>query len=197
MSAFIPSEVQETSLILQGDAVHYEQAYSLNNFDFLCSVELSEIISAVMIEIVKKTDRLASPFASPFQAKSQPRVSIQVYLHRLLEKFRCSQECLILAMIYIDRFTENQPRFVMKTTNIYRLMMTAIVVAAKFLDDHCYKNSYYARAAGVSLQEMNELEGELLNAIDFNCHVHPVLFFRYRESLLSQGRPLLRLQSSQ
>jgi len=197
MTSFLPLEVQETSLILQGDAVHYEQAYSLNNFDFLCSVELSEIISAVMTEIVKKTDRLATTFASPFQAKNQPRVSIQVYLHRILEKVRCSQECLILALIYIDRYTESQPKFVMQTTNIYRLMMTAMVVAAKFLDDHCYKNSYYARAAGMSLQEMNELEKELLNGIDFNCYVHPVLFFRYRERLISQGRPLLRLQSSQ
>jgi len=197
MTKFLPSEVQETSLILQGDAVHYEQVYRLNHFDFLCSVELSEIISTVMTEIVKRTDRLATTSTSPFQAKTQPRVSIQVYLHRILEKFRCSQECLILALIYIDRFTENQPKFVMKTTNIYRLMMTAMVVAAKFLDDHCYKNSYYARAGGISLQEMNELEGELLDGIDFNCHVHPVLFFRYRERLLSQGRPLLKLQSSQ
>lgn len=74
--------------------------------------------------------------------------------------------------------------------------MTAIVVATKFLDDHCHKNSYYARAGGVTLQEMNSLENELLDSINFNLHVHPVLFFRYRERLLSQGRPLIRTQSS-
>lgn len=120
MAAFIPSEVQETSLILQGDAVHYEQVYSLNNFDNLCSVELSEIISAVMTEILKRTDRSSSRCVSPFEAKNQLRISMPVYLTRILEKFRCSQECLILALIYIDRFTENRPDFVMKTSNIHR-----------------------------------------------------------------------------
>lgn len=70
-------------------------------------------------------------------------------------------------------------------------MFTALMSAAKFLDDNSYKNEHYARAGGLTLKEVNELESELLQSIGFDLYVNPILFFRYREQLLSQGRPLL------
>lgn len=41
--------------------------------------------------------------------------------------------------------------------NIYRLLITSVVVAAKFLDDKYYKNSYYATVGGINIQTMNEM----------------------------------------
>ena len=73
--------------------------------------------------------------------------------------------------------------------------MTAIMLATKFLDDSCYKNSHYAQKAEISLKELNILEEEFIAAINYNLYVNPNLFFKYREQLLSQGKLLLTKRS--
>ncbi len=70
-------------------------------------------------------------------------------------------------------------------------MLTAIVLASKFLDDRKHKNDFYAKAGDLSLKEMNKLEIEFLESLEYNLYVNPVLFYRYREQLVSQGRPML------
>lgn len=60
------------------------------------------------------------------------------------------------------------------------------MLAAKFFDDVYYNNEYYAKVGGISNKEINQLEIEFLNYINFNLYVDPVLFFRYRQRLLSQ-----------
>jgi Cyclin. len=60
------------------------------------------------------------------------------------------------------------------------------MLAAKFFDDHYYNNEYYAKVGGISNKEINILEVEFLNYINFNLYVDPILFLRYRQRLLSQ-----------
>jgi len=57
--------------------------------------------------------------------------------------------------------------------NVYRLFITSIVVAAKFLDDKYYKNSYYASVGGIPISTMNEMEVEMLKMLNFNCSSNP------------------------
>ena len=76
-----------------------------------------------------------------------------------------------------------------------RLMLTAIVLASKFLDDRKHKNEYYAKHGDISLKEINKLEIDFLETLEYNLYVNPVLFYRYREQLVSQGRPLLENSS--
>lgn len=70
--------------------------------------------------------------------------------------------------------------------NYNRLLITGIMLAAKFYDDQYYNNEYYSRVGGITKKEINELEIEFLNYINFNLYVDPILFFRYREKILSQ-----------
>ena len=60
------------------------------------------------------------------------------------------------------------------------------MLAAKFFDDRFYNNDYYARVGGISNKEVNVLEIEFLNLINFSLHVDPILFFKYRQRLLAQ-----------
>ena len=71
-------------------------------------------------------------------------------------------------------------------------MVTGVMLATKFIDDTCYKNDYYARVSGITLKEMNNLESEFLQSIGFDLFVNPILFFRYREKLMLNGRPLVQ-----
>lgn len=60
------------------------------------------------------------------------------------------------------------------------------MLAAKFFDDRYYNNEYYSKVGGIQNKEINLLEIEFLNYINFNLYVDPALFFRYRQKILSQ-----------
>lgn len=60
------------------------------------------------------------------------------------------------------------------------------MVAAKFFDDFYFSNEYFAKVGGITTAEINLLEIEFLNLVNFSLHVEPILFFRYRQKLVSQ-----------
>jgi hypothetical protein len=43
----------------------------------------------------------------------------------------------------------------MTDRNAHRLLITSIVVSAKFFDDFYFKNSFYAKLGGISTQLLN------------------------------------------
>lgn len=45
------------------------------------------------------------------------------------------------------------------------------MVAAKYADDFFYKNDYYAKVGGISKNEINQLEIELLSVLNYHLHV--------------------------
>lgn len=46
----------------------------------------------------------------------------------------------------------------MTNRNAHRLLISAIVVSAKFFDDFYFKNSFYAKLGGISLELINHME---------------------------------------
>ena len=73
--------------------------------------------------------------------------------------------------------------------NVHRVVITGILLAAKFFDDAYYNNAYYAKVGGVLVSEMNGLEVDFLFRINFSLHVAPDVFSKYRLQLLSQSVP--------
>jgi hypothetical protein len=51
------------------------------------------------------------------------------------------------------------------------LLITTVMVAAKFADDFFYKNEYYAKIGGISKLDINALELELLQTINYHLFV--------------------------
>ena len=65
----------------------------------------------------------------------------------------------------------------------------SLVSAAKFYDDHYYDNLYYSKVGGISLQELNRLEVDLLFMIDFMLTVPSSVFATYRSELMRSAQP--------
>jgi len=61
--------------------------------------------------------------------------------------------------------------FVVCAHNIHRLVLAALVVCSKYCDDACLTNAAYAQLGGVSLRELNVLEMELLNMLQWSVHI--------------------------
>ncbi|XP_047316933.1 cyclin-U4-1 [Impatiens glandulifera] len=134
------------------------------------------IISSVLERSVREsTER---DVTTPFHSSKPPGLGIRQYLERIYKYSCCSPSCLVVACVYMDRFLKQKGlRFTF--LNIHRLLITSIMLAAKFLDDEQYDNAHFGKVGGVSTEEMNKLEKEFLSALNFRLHVTVSTFDEY------------------
>ena len=147
------------------------------------------VLAAVLDRLVCANSPLARTEpnqVTKFHALKAPGIGIQQYLERIHKYASCSSQCFIMALIYIDRLIQRN-NFLLTELNVHRVIVTAILLAAKFFDDAYYNNAYYAKVGGVLISEMNGLEVDFLFRINFSLHVTPELFEQYRAELLSHS----------
>ncbi|KAK8711134.1 hypothetical protein V6N13_146430 [Hibiscus sabdariffa] len=153
---------------------------------------LITFLSSLLQKVAESNDvncRSQAQKISVFHGLSRPTISIQNYLDRIYKYANCSPSCFIVAYVYLDRFSQRQPSLPINSFNVHRLLITSVMVAAKFMDDMCYNNSYYAKVGGIKTAEMNFLEVDFLFGLGFELHVTPNTFHAYysylqREMLL-------------
>eukprot|EP00659_Diplonema_papillatum_P008893 gene8893-13793_t len=95
-----------------------------------------------------------------------PAISLEDYLYRWVRYSFCSSETFVLAVILIDRLAY-RTGLLITSINVHRLLLVALVLAAKFRDDVYYSNKYYASVGGVTAAEMNALEISALADLDW------------------------------
>lgn len=115
-----------------------------------------------------------------FHSVRAPQLSIRDYLMRIAKYFQCSRECFVLCLVYIDRIVKLHPEFTICSLNIHRLLVTSVMLAAKFFDDVYYSNAHYAKVGGVRTKEVNALEAQFLQLIDWRLNVTPQEYNQYR-----------------
>ncbi|KAE8688496.1 Cyclin-U3-1 [Hibiscus syriacus] len=113
-----------------------------------------------------------------FHGSKEPSLNIRQYVERIFKYCKCSNSCFVVAVIYIDRFLQRIDAY-LTSLNVHRLLITSVLVAAKFMDDQCYNNAYYAKVGGVSREELNRLEMKFLFNLDFRLHVKTDVFDKY------------------
>lgn len=127
-----------------------------------------------LLEATKKQEKI-----TVFHGLRAPNLSIRSYIDRIFKYSNCSPSCFTLAYVYIDRFIHQQPEVPITSLNVHRLLITSVMVAAKFVDDAFFNNAYYAKVGGVSTLEMNRLELEFLFNLDFKLQVTVSTFESY------------------
>ncbi|XP_023539091.1 cyclin-U4-1-like [Cucurbita pepo subsp. pepo] len=123
---------------------------------------------------------------SAFHGLTRPAISIQSYLDRIFKYANCSPCCFVVAYIYLDRFVQRQPSLPINSFNVHRLLITSVLVSAKFMDDTYYNNAYYAKVGGISTAEINFLEVDFLFGLGFHLNVTPNTFHSYYSYLQRQ-----------
>ena len=78
--------------------------------------------------------------------------------------------------------------------NMHRLILTGIMVAAKFVDDFYFSNNYWSKVGGIPNDELNGLEMELLFLLNFSLHTTRGEYDDYAAELAR--RQVLRLHAS-
>lgn len=96
---------------------------------------LSSLLNRVADSNDLNQQQLLHQKISVFHGLTRPTISIQSYLERIFKYANCSPSCFIVAYVYLDRFTQRQPSLPINSFNVHRLLITSVMVAAKFMDD--------------------------------------------------------------
>ncbi|KAL1802311.1 hypothetical protein ACET3Z_030958 [Daucus carota] len=149
--------------------------------------KIFSVLCFVLEKSIRKNEKLLKSskcknMATIFHSSIAPGVSIKQYIDRIFKYSNCSPSCLVVAYIYMDKFLQ-QVGDRLTSLNVHRLLITSIVLAAKYVEDECYSNAYYAKVGGVSKEEMNRMEMKFLVSIDFRLHVTLETFNRYCSQL--------------
>ena len=109
---------------------------------------------------------------------------IKNYLIRLCQFTKINESTIILILIYIDRIC-NINKFTLTYRNIYKLILSSMVVAIKYNEDNFYSSEIYAKVGGLSIKELNYLEFHFLILIKFSLFIEKELFDKYYDNIVS------------
>ncbi|KAL5352316.1 hypothetical protein ACLOAV_002263 [Pseudogymnoascus australis] len=99
------------------------------------------------------------------------------FVSGLLSSTRLPSSTILLGMNYLARrmsmLNSPTPR---KTTDgqVWRMLTIGLLLGSKFLDDNTFQNRSWSEVSGIAVSELNSLEKEWLQAIEWNLHVDPV-----------------------
>jgi len=106
----------------------------------------------------------------PFYNKTIPALSLNKYLIRIIKYTECENNTLIVAYLYIIKLIQKE-NFVLGINNVYRLLLGAVVLAKKVLEDIKFDNSYYCDIGGISNNDLNLIEYNLFIRLNFNVNL--------------------------
>lgn len=155
-------------------------------------VTIINALAQVLERLIDVNDKcqLVQSAITKFQSIFPPEVSILAYLERIHKYARCSDSCFVIALIYMDRLIEMR-NIVLSKLNVHRILITSVLLSAKFIDDLFYNNAFYAKLGGITTLEMNLLELEFLQFVGFTLSVSPDVFDKYRNELRNYPQPVL------
>ena len=103
---------------------------------------------------------------------------------------QCSKECFVLALEYIHRLMKLRPDVELNNNSVHQLVISFIVISAKFIDDKTYKNTFYARVGGLPVITLSAFEIKLLFYLKFDLFISPEqLNARYATMLVENQGP--------
>jgi len=126
----------------------------------------------------------ADGIRTDFDSLHQPQFPIRKYICTMRNRFACSPECFLVALLYIKRLLLSFPTLRLTQLNVHRFMFVSLVTAIKQLEDVHETNDFYARKAGMATKELNRLEVVFLQALDWRAHVSVDEYVEVLSSLL-------------
>lgn len=93
----------------------------------------------------------------------------------------CSDSCYVIGLVYLMRISE---KILVTEYNIHRLLLISFVLATKIYDDEYFENKYYAKIGGISNKEINSMELEFVELLEFNLFVKEVEFELWKKKVI-------------
>ena len=148
---------------------------------------ISNYIVNLLIKNKDKIKRNIKDLNDPLYSNKIPMIKIEDYFIRLFKYSQMEISTLILSFIYIKRFIDKE-NFIIAFNNIFRLIISCTLLAIKFNENRIFKNIIYAKIGGIEIEDLNILEFNVFNRLDFNLRVfdnefYDVIYAIYKENL--------------
>lgn len=134
--------------------------------------DMVRIVGTVIKEELLSNASLADPLSgcTPVHAVALPPIDVDAYASLLYQTSGCSASCFVLAWVYIQRTASLCSALVLRPLTAHRLLLTAVCIANKWVDDKPLSTQAWAAVGGVSVAEMQRLE-------TWFCAFHNFSFF--------------------
>lgn len=123
---------------------------------------------------------------SVFHALQPPSITPVDYLRRLARYSFCSRSVFVAAFFYLERIARiEHVDLRINSLSVHRLLLTAVLLATKMIDDVLYDNAHFAKVGGLDVKELNMLELDMLKVLRFKLFIQPEQFEMFEHHLLN------------
>ncbi|KAI9702520.1 MAG: hypothetical protein M1836_001000 [Candelina mexicana] len=121
--------------------------------------------------------------ARKFYSKRPPPIPLEEYLLRLHRYCPMSTAVFLAASLYIHRMAVIERLLPVTSRNVHRLLLAALRVAMKALEDLSYPHSRFAKVGGVTELELGRLEISFCFLANFELNVSKEILMEQAASL--------------
>eukprot|EP00826_Nyctotherus_ovalis_P016728 TRINITY_DN14858_c0_g1_i5.p1 TRINITY_DN14858_c0_g1~~TRINITY_DN14858_c0_g1_i5.p1 ORF type:complete len:160 (-),score=28.25 TRINITY_DN14858_c0_g1_i5:279-758(-) len=118
-----------------------------------------------------------------FNAKQVPDISIEEFLERFAVYLQTDPSTYVAAYVLIERLVKKIPGASITLLNVHRLLVAAITLSEKILNDFYYRNADYAIVGAITNEELNTLEIELLKGLDYDLRIESEVYEKTWKSI--------------
>lgn len=111
----------------------------------------------------------AGPARIPSRHQLYPAERFYTFVKDVLRMTQVSKTVIAFSLLYIYRLKVRHPSLEGQLGSEYRLFLTSLVLANKFLDDHTYTNKTWSDVSRIPLKEITKMELQLWGGIDTNA----------------------------
>jgi len=127
-------------------------------------------------------------FNSVFANREIPTVSPSDYALFLFASFKCSLSTALYTFIYLERAARAHHDVQMTPYTVHRLLLSAFVVACKYVEDGKFSMQAFAHVGGVGLNDLLTLEVSFIKLTCCNLYVSQETFNMCKVLALTIGK---------
>lgn len=132
-----------------------------------------------LMEIFEERLHPILPESSPLEITDPDHRTIYRFIRALFQAAQLTAECAIITLVYIERLL-NYAEIDLCPSNWRRIVLGAIMLASKVWDDQAVWNVDYCQILhDTSVDDMNELERQFLECLEFNINVPGSVYAKY------------------
>ncbi|KND00543.1 uncharacterized protein SPPG_04851 [Spizellomyces punctatus DAOM BR117] len=111
--------------------------------------------------------------------------TFQSFIMHILQATNVEAPVLLMALWFLKRLRAANPLVKAAEGSEYRLFATALLLANKVMDDHRFTNAAWSQVTGLSVEELNIMEREFLQSLDYRLHMSDYSYFLWLQNLQS------------
>jgi len=124
---------------------------------------------------------------SAFDSREIPEINPCTYAYFLFTAFHCSWSTALYTLIYLERAAREHDHVQITPYTTHRLVLSAFVVASKYVEDKRVSIRDFAYVGGVAALDLKHLEFFFLQITCFQLYVSQNMFDAYTYLALTMG----------